>query len=643
MRVRDPFAGRAHDAAEHFRLSFYGALLLLQEIAPDWALPPSYEQELAAARLNGDSARAMRLDWDARLARWEDAGRAWLPLAGLRTAIGVDALGTALLMLCGLPDEDARLGRPTLGLLTACWDDAGERVRARRALARLAECGLVDAAGPDGVLHADPQVWGVLRGEPAPGHVAVHDLPALDTLILPASAESRAAAAAAWLRDGRGGHLVLRGAEGSGRRTLARAVARAAGLGVLEVEGTAAASAGALAVLLGAIPVVSPAEDPSELVLAPRLAAWSGAVVLRVPAGRAVAGSAGAFTLDLGVPDAACRARHWGEALEGLSLAHEPTALEALALAHRMTGGTIRRVAPGAALEAAAAGRGQITPADVTRAARAVRAEVPSSLATRLEVAGSWDDVVVSAATREELRTLERRCRRRERLPAMLPPTLASGVGPGVRALFTGPSGTGKTLSARLLAAVLGKDLYRLDLAGVVNKYLGETEKNLDRVLEHAEAIDAVLLIDEGDALLARRTDIQSANDRYANLETNYLLQRLESFEGIVVITTNAEQHLDAAFERRLDVVVEFPAPGPAERQALWQAHLPPDHRTPDALLSEAAARCAMTGGQVRNAVLHASLLAIDDDEPVGARQVVAAVRREYAKLGAVCPLRGHG
>jgi SpoVK/Ycf46/Vps4 family AAA+-type ATPase len=206
--------------------------------------------------------------------------------------------------------------------------------------------------------------------------------------------------------------------------------------------------------------------------------------------------------------------------------------------------------------------------------------------------------------------------------------------------LFSGPSGTGKTLSARLLASVLGKDLYRLDLSGVVNKYLGETEKNLDRVFGIAEALDVVLLIDEGDVLLGRRTDVHSSNDRYANLETNYLLQRLESFQGIVVITTNAEQHIDGAFARRLDVVVEFSAPGPEQRCALWEIHLPADHRVSDALLGDLAGRCGLTGGQVRNAVLHAALLALDDGGHVGDDQLIAAVRREYRKSGSVCPLR---
>jgi SpoVK/Ycf46/Vps4 family AAA+-type ATPase len=209
-----------------------------------------------------------------------------------------------------------------------------------------------------------------------------------------------------------------------------------------------------------------------------------------------------------------------------------------------------------------------------------------------------------------------------------------------VRALFSGPSGTGKTLAARLLASALQKDLYRLDLSSVVNKYIGETEKNLDQVFAHAEELDVILLFDEGDALLTRRTHVQTSNDRYANLETNYLLQRLESFEGILIVTTNANNHIDSAFQRRMDVVVDFHPPEAAERWAIWQLHLPPTHAIDSSLLREVAGRCTLTGGQIRNAVLHASLLGLNDGAIVTSAHLEAAVQREYRKAGAVCPLR---
>jgi SpoVK/Ycf46/Vps4 family AAA+-type ATPase len=150
-------------------------------------------------------------------------------------------------------------------------------------------------------------------------------------------------------------------------------------------------------------------------------------------------------------------------------------------------------------------------------------------------------------------------------------------------------------------------------------------------------------MLDEGDALMTRRTDVQTSNDRYANLETNFLLQRLESYEGILVVTTNAGERIDPAFRRRLDVVVEFRAPDVSERALIWQLHLPAQHVVDDWFLDELAARCQLSGGQIRKAALHASLLALDEGRPLDATHLDVAVRREYRKAGTVCPLRPLG
>jgi SpoVK/Ycf46/Vps4 family AAA+-type ATPase len=182
--------------------------------------------------------------------------------------------------------------------------------------------------------------------------------------------------------------------------------------------------------------------------------------------------------------------------------------------------------------------------------------------------------------------------------------------------------------------------LYRLDLSSVVNKYIGETEKNLSQVFARAEELDVILLLDEGDALLTQRTSVHTSNDRYANLETNFLLQRLESFEGILIVTTNAGERIDSAFQRRMDVVIDFHPPDAEERWVIWQLHLPPTHAIEPRVMQEVAARCSMTGGQIRNAVLHASLLALNNGGVIQNEYLVEAVQREYRKIGAVCPLR---
>ncbi len=155
-----------------------------------------------------------------------------------------------------------------------------------------------------------------------------------------------------------------------------------------------------------------------------------------------------------------------------------------------------------------------------------------------------------------------------------------------------------------------------------------------------AEELDVILLLDEGDALLAQRTGVQNSNDRYANLETNFLLQRLEAFEGVVLVTTNAGAHIDTAFQRRIDVVVDFRAPDASERHCLWQLHLPVEHAVDANALAEIASRCQLSGGQIRNAVLHATLLATEAKRTVSTAHVEAAVLREYRKAGGICPLR---
>ena len=205
--------------------------------------------------------------------------------------------------------------------------------------------------------------------------------------------------------------------------------------------------------------------------------------------------------------------------------------------------------------------------------------------------------------------------------------------------MFRGPSGTGKTLAARTLAGVLGLDLHVVNLATVVNRYLGETEKNLDRLFARAEETGVVLLLDEGDALMTSRTAVQNSNDRYANLETNFLLQRLESFEGVVIITTNAGERIDSAFERRMDVVVDFTAPDEQERWWLWGIHLPDVHELERAFVDDLAVRCALTGAQIRNAVIHATLLALADASPMCERHLALAVSREFVKVGRICPI----
>jgi len=206
-------------------------------------------------------------------------------------------------------------------------------------------------------------------------------------------------------------------------------------------------------------------------------------------------------------------------------------------------------------------------------------------------------------------------------------------------ALFKGPSGTGKTMAARAVAAALGLPAFRVDLAAMVSKYIGETEKNLERLFAAAEETDALLFFDEADAIFGQRSEVSDAHDRYANLETSYLLQRLESFDGLSVLATNLAQNMDDAFLRRIDVVVEFPAPDTRHRRALWQRGV----RTgaplgPDLDLDLVAERFDLTGGEIRNCWLDAAHRAAVAGGPIGMAEIMQAIGTELAKQGK--PLR---
>lgn len=242
------------------------------------------------------------------------------------------------------------------------------------------------------------------------------------------------------------------------------------------------------------------------------------------------------------------------------------------------------------------------------------------------------DALVTTPAMRADLDLLLARCRARGRPDLPAGPALADGRD-GVRALLHGPSGGGKTLACSWLATRLGAPLFRVDLATVVSKYIGETEKNLSAVLDAAEAADVILLFDEADSLFGGRTEVKDSSDRFANNQTNFLLTRIEAYSGVVLLTTNSRQRLDAAFARRLDQIIEIPLPGPRERRDIWRAHLGEDHALAPAELNRLAAAADVSGGHIRGAVLTAVILAAEAGRRVGYADCVRGLALEYAKL----------
>ncbi|HEX5503433.1 MAG TPA: ATP-binding protein, partial [Thermomicrobiales bacterium] len=254
-------------------------------------------------------------------------------------------------------------------------------------------------------------------------------------------------------------------------------------------------------------------------------------------------------------------------------------------------------------------------------------------LAQRIESPARWDDLVLPAAQTRTLREIAAQVRHRARVYEEWGFAAGGGGrGLGISALFAGASGTGKTLAAEVLAGDLRLDLYRIDLSQVVSKYIGETEKNLRRVFDAAEEGGAVLLFDEADALFGKRSEVKDSHDRYANIEVSYLLQRMEAYRGLAVLTTNLKAALDPAFLRRIRFVVQFPFPDRAERARIWRRIFPPAAPTAG-LDPERLARLDVAGGNIRNIALSAAFLAADAGEPVGMAHLLRAARAEYAKL----------
>lgn len=253
-------------------------------------------------------------------------------------------------------------------------------------------------------------------------------------------------------------------------------------------------------------------------------------------------------------------------------------------------------------------------------------------LASRIEPTATWEDLVLPEAQRQLLRTIAVHLRWRAQVYETWGFAGKSARGLGISALFVGASGTGKTMAAEVLAGELRLDLYRIDLSQVVSKYIGETEKNLRRVFEAAEAGGAILLFDEADALFGKRTEVKDSHDRYANIEVSYLLARMETYRGLAVLTTNLKSALDTAFLRRIRFIVEFPFPDAAQRAEIWRRVFPVATPT-EGLDSGKLARLNVAGGNIRNIALNAAFLAADADEPVRMAHLLRAARSEYAKL----------
>lgn len=255
-----------------------------------------------------------------------------------------------------------------------------------------------------------------------------------------------------------------------------------------------------------------------------------------------------------------------------------------------------------------------------------------SDLAQRIEPAANWNDLVLPELQRKTLGEIAVHVRRRVKVYETWGFAAKGARGLGISALFSGVSGTGKTMAAEVLANELRLDLYRIDLSAVVSKYIGETEKNLRRVFDAAEEGGAILLFDEADALFGKRSEVKDSHDRYANIEVSYLLQRMEAYRGLAILTTNLKSALDTAFLRRIRFVVPFPFPDAAQRAEIWRRIFPAQTPTCD-LDAAKLARLNVAGGNIHNIAMNAAFLAADAGEHVSMKHLLRAAQSEYAKL----------
>lgn len=280
---------------------------------------------------------------------------------------------------------------------------------------------------------------------------------------------------------------------------------------------------------------------------------------------------------------------------------------------------------------AAPASAGHIDPARLWSACRSLSRPRLEDLAQRIHPVATWDDLVLPEMQMEILHQLAAQSRRRMTVYETWGFAERGRRGLGISALFSGASGTGKTLAAEVLASALRLELYRIDLSAVVSKYIGETEKNLKQVFDAAEEGGVLLLFDEADALFGKRGEVKDSVDRYANLEVGYLLQRMENFQGLAILTTNLKSALDKAFQRRLRFTVDFPFPDTAQREAIWQRAFPAQTPT-EGLKPALLAQLNMTGGSIRNIALNAAFLAAEAGSPVAMKHLLQATRLEAVK-----------
>jgi SpoVK/Ycf46/Vps4 family AAA+-type ATPase len=452
--------------------------------------------------------------------------------------------------------------------------------------------------------------------------------------------------------------LALHGPPGTGQRELARQVCGRLGVALLSLDaaplveqGTEAAEVlravlregrlrSAAVHVEGVDALHAPTARPLLAALETAVAEFGRLVLLAGesawPAGPEFAGAL-VHPVALALPDVPQSLDIWQRCLTGRTPEAASWAAD-LAMRFRLAPDRIR-----AAVELAENDRlirarpGELTLADVSAACRRQSNRILSDLAVRIEPRCGWADLVLPADRIAQLHEICAQARYHYEVFGRWGFGAKLSRGTGLSVLFSGPPGTGKTMAAEVVARAVDLDLYAVDLSGVVSKYIGETEKNLSRIFAEARTSNAILFFDEADALFGKRTEVSDAHDRYANIETSYLLQKMEEYEGVVILATNLRQNVDDAFTRRIRFVVEFPFPEADSRALIWRSQFPPGVPIgADVDFAALGRDYPVAGGNIKNIVLNAAFLAAADGGVIGREHILRGTRREFEKIGKI-------